>query len=201
VVPPARWLPPCCGACIAGLPGVLQGVLCVRAADGALPPVGTAGKSTLIGCLSKSVVDNGRGSARELVFRHRHERENGRTSSISTQIMGFAKGTQVAVDAKAPRALAYQTVHARADFAVTLVDCCGHERYLKTTVSGLTGMLPDYGIVVVGANMGVSRMTKVCASAGASTSAVCLLVTLHASPCCRSTLESPWPCGFPLSLL
>jgi len=30
----------------------------------------------------------------------------------------------------------------------------------QTTVFGLTGMLPDYGLVVVGANMGVSMMTK-----------------------------------------
>lgn len=43
---------------------------------------------------------------------------------------------------------------------MTLIDLCGHERYLKTTIFGLTGMLPDYGLVVIGANMGISRMTK-----------------------------------------
>jgi hypothetical protein len=121
-----------------------------------------SGKSTLVGCLTKRVMDNGRGSARELIFRHKHEIENGRTSSIATEIMGFAKGSQVAVDAKANRASAWQAVHARAERSVTLVDLCGHERYLKTTVFGLTGLMPDYGIIVVGANMGVSRMTKVC---------------------------------------
>lgn len=36
----------------------------------------------------------------------------------------------------------------------------GHEKYLKTTVFGLTGMQPDVVVVVVGANMGVKRMTK-----------------------------------------
>jgi GTPase len=36
----------------------------------------------------------------------------------------------------------------------------GHEKYLKTTVFGLTGMQPDIVVVVVGANMGVKRMTK-----------------------------------------
>ncbi|ETV90819.1 hypothetical protein, variant [Aphanomyces invadans] len=35
----------------------------------------------------------------------------------------------------------------------------GHERYLKTTVYGLTGMQPDIVVVVVGANMGVKKMT------------------------------------------
>lgn len=37
---------------------------------------------------------------------------------------------------------------------------CGHERYLKTTLFGLSTLFPHYNIIVVGANMGVSRMTK-----------------------------------------
>jgi len=37
---------------------------------------------------------------------------------------------------------------------------CGHEKYLKTTMFGLSGLFPHYAMLVVGANMGVSRMTK-----------------------------------------
>lgn len=37
---------------------------------------------------------------------------------------------------------------------------CGHEKYLKTTMHGLTSLYPDYCILVVGANMGISKMTK-----------------------------------------
>jgi GTPase len=37
---------------------------------------------------------------------------------------------------------------------------CGHEKYLKTTMHGLTSLFPDYCLLVVGANMGVSKMTK-----------------------------------------
>jgi GTPase len=37
---------------------------------------------------------------------------------------------------------------------------CGHEKYLKTTMFGLVGLMPDYSMIIVGANMGVSRMTK-----------------------------------------
>ena len=40
------------------------------------------------------------------------------------------------------------------------IDIGGHEKYLKTTVFGLTGMQPDVVVVVVGANMGVKRMTQ-----------------------------------------
>ena len=37
---------------------------------------------------------------------------------------------------------------------------CGHEKYLKTTIYGLVGMFPDFAMIIIGANMGISRMTK-----------------------------------------
>ena len=119
-----------------------------------------SGKSTLVGCLTRAVLDDGRGSARACVFRHDHEREYGRTSSVGVELLGFAKGEQVLADNKGSRSTQWKEVAQRAQRSVTLIDLCGHEKYLKTTVFGLTGMLPDYGLVVVGANMGVSMMTK-----------------------------------------
>lgn len=53
-----------------------------------------SGKSTLIGVLSSSGLDDGRGAARSLVLRHRHEQENGRTSAVTMEIMGYAKDGQ-----------------------------------------------------------------------------------------------------------
>jgi len=38
-----------------------------------------------------------------------------------------------------------------------MVDLAGHERYFKTTAYGLTGHLPDYACLIVGANAGASR--------------------------------------------
>lgn len=46
------------------------------------------------------------------------------------------------------------------DKLVTFLDLCGHEKYLKTTMFGLVGLMPDYAMIIVGANMGVSRMTR-----------------------------------------
>lgn len=43
---------------------------------------------------------------------------------------------------------------------MTLVDLAGHEKYFKTTAYGLTGHLPDYACVIVGANAGVIGMCK-----------------------------------------
>ena len=46
-------------------------------------------------------------------------------------------------------------------FQVQLIDLAGHEKYLKTTVFGLTAMAPDFAVVVVGANMGMSTAVLV----------------------------------------
>ena len=48
----------------------------------------------------------------------------------------------------------------RSDNTCTLIDLCGHEKYLKTTLFGLTGLMPDYCMLVVGSNMGVQVMTR-----------------------------------------
>lgn len=56
-----------------------------------------SGKSTLVGVLTRCIQDDGRGSARSYVFNYSHEQANGRTSSISHEIMGFTgQGSQVA---------------------------------------------------------------------------------------------------------
>jgi GTPase len=43
---------------------------------------------------------------------------------------------------------------------LNFIDLAGHEKYLKTTVYGLTGHAPDFAMVMIGANMGVVGMTK-----------------------------------------
>ena len=55
-----------------------------------------AGKSTLLGVLTHSLLDDGRGTARLKLFRHKHEAETGRTSSVGNDILGFdSKGVIV----------------------------------------------------------------------------------------------------------
>lgn len=97
-----------------------------------------AGKSTLVGVLTSGMLDNGGGSARMSVLRHKHEKEKGQTSSIATQYIEFPEENKY----------------------YTFVDMAGHERYLKTTVHGLVGLDIDYVLVMVGTSMGITRMTK-----------------------------------------
>mmetsp|Transcript_22407 Transcript_22407/g.34663 ORF Transcript_22407/g.34663 Transcript_22407/m.34663 type:complete len:192 (-) Transcript_22407:980-1555(-) len=120
-----------------------------------------SGKSTLVGVLTKGITDDGRGSARTKVFNFAHEQNNGRTSSIGQEIMGF-DGDKV-VEPERLTASKNQTwahIASNSKKILTFLDLCGHEKYLKTTMFGLVGLMPDYCMVIVGANMGVSRMTK-----------------------------------------
>ena len=120
-----------------------------------------SGKSTILGVLTKGQLDNGRGSARSLVFRHRHEIESGRTSSVSQQVMGFSATGEITNYAPGIARPATQEEAVRnSSKMVTFIDLAGHEHYLKTTIFGMTGALPDYGMLLLGANMGVQRMTK-----------------------------------------
>lgn len=120
-----------------------------------------SGKSTLVGVLSKGIADDGRGSARLKVFNYPHEASNGRTSSVGQEIMAFKSGKQVFASRYVQNKNKYWAeVVKGSDKVVSLIDLCGHEKYLKTTIYGLSGCHPDYVLIVVGANMGLSRMTK-----------------------------------------
>ncbi|CAF0825149.1 unnamed protein product [Adineta ricciae] len=121
-----------------------------------------AGKSTLLGVLTHGVLDDGRGVARQKLFRHKHEVETGRTSSVGNDILGFdAQGEIVnRPDTHGNQALDWTDICQRATKVVTFIDLAGHEKYLKTTVFGMTGHAPDYAMLMVGANAGVIGMTK-----------------------------------------
>ena len=97
-----------------------------------------SGKSTLTGLLTKTregVYDDGKGYCRSLIFNHKHELLTGRTSSVTRQ----------SIKTK--------------DMIIDFIDLAGHETYLKTTIKGLCGYYIDYVFLIIGANMGVSKMT------------------------------------------
>ncbi|KAK3859724.1 hypothetical protein Pcinc_018177 [Petrolisthes cinctipes] len=118
-----------------------------------------AGKSTLLGVLTHGELDNGRGTARMKLFRHKHEMETGRTSSVGNDILGFDSQGKV-VNKPDHGHLDWVKICEASSKVVTFIDLAGHERYLKTTVFGMTGHLPDFTMLMVGANAGVVGMTK-----------------------------------------
>lgn len=151
---------------------------CVHCTDVRIAVIGNVdgGKSTLVGVLTRNRLDDGRGSARSIVFNYDHERRNGRTTSVAQEIMGFSESNRQVLDSQqqqqsheggADRRPKPQTrnqlwgkIVRDSTKIVTFLDLCGHERYLKTTLFGLVACFPEYAMVVAGANVGVQRMTR-----------------------------------------
>ena len=99
-----------------------------------------SGKSTLAGVLVNNCLDDGRGLCRNMILKNKHEIETGRTSSVT-----FNNFNKIIENKRK---------------ILSLIDLAGHEKYLKTTISGITGLYIDYGLILVSANMGITKMTK-----------------------------------------
>jgi GTPase len=97
-----------------------------------------ASKSTLIGVLKTGLLDNGNGIRRLDIKGLKHEQETGRTSYIN--------------DVDIPSTNTHP---------IHLIDLAGHEKYLKTTLNGLTNYFPDYAFVVINANAISNRIDKI----------------------------------------
>lgn len=87
----------------------------------------------------EDILDDGNGLSRARVLCMDHEKESGRTSSITYNYMKFDDGKS------RPR-------------IVSLVDLAGHEQYLKTTITGVVSSYPDHGLVLISKN--ITHMTR-----------------------------------------
>jgi len=140
-----------------------------------------SGKSTTLGVLTRGGLDDGRGRARVALFRHKHEIETGRTSSVGMEILGFgadghpilanfqlntaeaqsgADKTAFAAATARREKLTWDQISERSAKMVSFIDLAGHERYLKTTLYGMTSHSPDCVMLMVGANAGLIGMSK-----------------------------------------
>ncbi|GJC96111.1 elongation factor Tu GTP binding domain-containing protein [Colletotrichum higginsianum] len=119
-----------------------------------------AGKSSLLGVLVKGDLDDGRGRARVNLFRHKHEIETGRTSSVGMEILGFDTVGEVVTSETPGRKLSWEEIGKRSAKVITFTDLAGHEKYLRTTVFGLLSSSPNYCLLMVAANNGLIGMSK-----------------------------------------
>ncbi|RMZ92467.1 hypothetical protein DV736_g277, partial [Chaetothyriales sp. CBS 134916] len=119
-----------------------------------------AGKSTMLGVLVKGGLDDGRGKARVNLFRHKHEIESGRTSSVGMEIMGYDTHGDIVTSSIPGRKLTWGEIGTRSAKVISFTDLAGHEKYLRTTVFGLLSSSPNYCLLMVAANNGLIGMSK-----------------------------------------
>ena len=122
-----------------------------------------AGKSTLIGTLTTSCLDDGRGKSRTSIMKHRHEIESGRTSTATTHLMGFRSTGEPIAGRDQVRAMKRKSEDeiARESYRIiTLMDLAGHEKYLKTTIHGVSSGFADHALILVNARHPPTHMTQ-----------------------------------------
>ncbi|CAB9526074.1 GTP-binding protein 1 (Fragment) [Seminavis robusta] len=124
-----------------------------------------AGKSTMIGTIKTSTLDDGRGASRSKIMKHQHEIETGRTSCISQHLVGLSADGEVVASTNNESEIAQQSAR-----VVSLMDLAGHEKYFKTTVRGLSMGMADYAVLMINSAQPPTVMTmhhlRLCAACG-----------------------------------
>ena len=119
----------------------------------------TAGKSSLLGTLTTSLLDNGRGKSRLSLLKHRHEISSGVTSSVAQELIGYApttspkEGIQV-INYASGNVAAWDDIHTASDDGrlAFLSDLPGLVRYSKSTLRGLVSWAAHYIMLCIPAN-------------------------------------------------
>ncbi|GFG12957.1 GTP-binding protein 2 [Aspergillus udagawae] len=118
-----------------------------------------AGKSSLLGTLTSSILDNGRGASRLSLLKHRHEISSGITSSVAQELVGYANGKSTndpveVINYASGNVAGWDNIHATAkDSRLAFVsDLPGSVRYLKSTLRGLISWAPHYVLLCIPAN-------------------------------------------------
>ena len=93
------------------------------------------------------------------IFRHRHEMENGSTSTITQEIIGFSSENNV-INYSTFRNTGWSDIVRASTRIITLIDLAGNPKYQNTTIFGITSAQPDYSIIIVDAVKGFEKVTK-----------------------------------------
>lgn len=118
----------------------------------------TSGKSSLLGTLSTSTLDNGRGKSRLSLLKHRHEIASGVTSSVVQELLGYqadkADGSVNVLNYASENVSTWNDIQASPDLnrVALLSDSAGHPRFRRTTVRGLVGWAPHWTLLCIAAN-------------------------------------------------
>ncbi|KKK19478.1 hypothetical protein AOCH_006498 [Aspergillus ochraceoroseus] len=119
----------------------------------------TAGKSSLLGTLTSSVLDNGRGTSRLGLLKHRHEISSGVTSSVAHELIGYTAdsssndGVDV-INYASGNVAAWDDIHAASEGGrlAFVSDLPGSVRFLKSTLRGMISWAPHYVFMCIPAN-------------------------------------------------
>lgn len=125
----------------------------------------TSGKSSLLGTLSTSTLDNGRGKSRLSLLKHRHEIVSGISSSVTPELIGYhdlsmshegmTSSTNV-INYASGNVSSWNDIHSASEPGrlVFFTDSAGHQRYCRTIVRGLVSWAPHWTICCIATDAG-----------------------------------------------
>lgn len=112
-----------------------------------------SGKSSLLGTLSTSNLDNGRGKSRLSLLKHRHEIASGITSSVAHELVGYiGASTSPVVNYASGDVSSWIDIHNLATRLVFLSDSPGLPRFAKSSFRSLISWKPSWTILCVAAD-------------------------------------------------
>ena len=139
----------------------------------------TSGKSSLLGTLSTSTLDNGRGKSRLSLLKHRHEIVSGVTSSLAQELIGYKQVALVnsavasninVINYASGNVSSWNDIHSTSEQGrlVFVTDSAGHPRYRRTTMRGLVSWAPHWTLCCVAADDGEDSTGRVGSTASSS---------------------------------
>ncbi|KAJ5173203.1 hypothetical protein N7492_005796 [Penicillium capsulatum] len=137
----------------------------------------TAGKTSLLGTLTSSTLDNGRGTTRLSLLKHRHEIHSGVTSSVAQELIGYTDNDPSSVvNYASGNVAAWNDIHAASTGGrmAFVSDLPGSIRYLKSTLRGLVSWAPHYVMLCIPANCGEEVTEAEAGTEQASEMDICL---------------------------
>ncbi|KAJ9654023.1 hypothetical protein H2198_006878 [Neophaeococcomyces mojaviensis] len=130
----------------------------------ALIGASAAGKSSLLGTLTTSVLDNGRGKSRLSLLKHRHEIASGITSSVAQELLGYDQAFAAknpVVNYATGDVSSWPDIHNLADRLVFLSDSPGLPRYSKSAFRALISWKPAWAVLCIPSDELFSDITTV----------------------------------------
>ena len=97
----------------------------------------------MLGVLVKGTLDDGRGKTRVNLFRHKHEIESGRTSSVGMEIMGFDTRGEIVTSKVPGRKLSWEEIGKQSVCRLSPVIC--HAMRFNFLLTGQSDQLHRLG--------------------------------------------------------
>ena len=102
------------------------------------------GKSSIIGSLCYNIKDNGNGLSRYNIFRYKHERVNGITTNLKTELLGIKNNEMINYNSYQDNI--WENISINSDILINIIDTPGNNIY--TSIFGLLTYEPDHIIIV-----------------------------------------------------